>query len=95
MREGWVGVHKCGGLIEAIPNNAQESYKCSVHNCSNRLSNNAYYLFKAEELPSGVDPVAVKSMSRSDRKKIAEADSKEEAIDIIEKFIREGRVNLF
>ena len=95
MREGWVGVHKCGGLIQAIPNNTTESYKCSVRNCSNRLSDNEYYIFRAEELPSGVNPVAVKSMSRSDRKKVAEADSKDEAIDVIQRFIREGRVNLF
>ena len=95
MRKGWVGVHKCGGLIEAIPNNSQEKYKCSVHNCSSRLSEDEYYLFKADELPKNIDPVVVKSMSRLDRRKIADSEDKEKAINIIQKFVQEGRVNIF
>lgn len=95
MRDGWVGIHKCGGLIEAVPNSSQETYKCSVHTCSNRLSNDEYFLFEADELPQNVDPVVVKSMNRSDRKKVAEADEKRKAVNIIQEFIRDGRVNLF
>lgn len=95
MRKGWVGVHKCGGLIEAIPNNSQEEYKCSVHNCSDRLSEDEYYLFKGDELPNGIDPVVVKSMNRPDRREVADAEDKKEAIDLIQRFIQEGRVNVF
>jgi hypothetical protein len=95
MRSSWVGVHNCGGLIEAIPSGKKEVYKCSVHNCSNRLSKKEFYLIESEDLPSGIDPVLIKSMSREERRNIALQESKSDAVELIKKYINQGRVNSF
>jgi hypothetical protein len=95
MQNSWVGIHNCGGLIEAIPNNKSEIYKCSVHNCKNRLPQSEFYLIECEDLPENINPVSIKSMSRSKRKNIARQKSKVEAIELIEKYINEGHVNIF
>jgi|APHM01.1.fsa_nt_gi hypothetical protein len=94
----WVGIHKCGGLLSAIPNSSKkEAFSCAIESCDSEspLEDENYFVFKQEELSENLTATDIENLSREDRKKIVECKEKENAIDMAVELKEEDRLSTF
>lgn len=93
----WSGIHKCGGLLSAIPNTSNEEYFCSIESCKSEkpLDDKEYYIFRSKELPTKLSCADIMALSRSDRKMIYNCNSKDEAIRLALRLKNNDRLTTF
>lgn len=97
-KSSWVGIHKCGGLLSAIPNSSKkEAFSCAIESCDSEppLEDENYFVFKQRELSEDLTATDIENLSREDRKKIVNCEKREDAINMAAELKEQDRLSTF
>lgn len=94
----WVGIHRCGGLVSAMPNSSEkERFKCAIESCDSNepLDEDSYLIFQEIELPDNLTPTDIENLPRDDRRKLFDCESKEKSIELAIELKQNDRLTSF